>query len=218
MTTNKLTLIIILLLTFNSVAFSQTRSYELQGIGTISIPTDLELQSQQYRDNLSDYISQVTHKSVEEYSKDRFVFQQAGLNNGEAKAFKQYVRVIITKSPNNNNADSIPLNYIPTAKETQFLNKILKKAALQNLQQSNNVMLGWGGAQLVNSNDNQQSAVETIYLRRYKTNLPVVVYTYSFIDKNYHYSLTLSCRKQVLQYWSPIFKKIFKSFQIINED
>jgi len=205
----KTMLLFILLLAAGSVAFPQTRDYELQGIGMISIPDDLELQSQ-------NYISNATGMPVSQASSSRFVFQQSGLNDGEANAFDKYVRVIIAKGMNSTKAEPLPLNYNATAEEMKTLNTMLKSGLSDDLAPGN-VLLGWGGAQLVNSEVNYQSAIESSYLRRYQTNLPVVVFTYLLFDDDYVYVIMLSCREQALKYWRPRFQKIFESFKIIND-
>ena len=66
-------------------------TYKLNGIGYITIPDEMELQDEAYRQKARNY--------AKEYqlllNENRVIFQQRGLNKSEPIGFQTYARIII---------------------------------------------------------------------------------------------------------------------------
>lgn len=204
-------------LIITTCAFSQTttENYLLKNIGYISIPTNMELQSGNYKKLAEEYQKQYSKKFGYEVSDNRIVFQQKGLNSGDKAGFSSYARVILeTTIGSNGDYEKITTKLSATQNELSELSSHLKSQVEQSFSGTGLKLISWYGVQIVNING--RTALKFSYLRQLNDNPYVVVSMYQFHNNDRMHQLTMSYRQQDADIWKSLYTTILNSFTITN--
>jgi hypothetical protein len=197
-----------------AISFSQSiefDNYRILGVGSISIPNNLELQSGNYK-KFSDGISE---KLGYEVSDNRIIFQQKGLNDLAKQGFASYVRVIIeTEIGNFGDYDKLSTKFTATPQEISEISKEFKSQAQQGFAGTGLKLRTWYGTSVVTLNG--RTALKVSYLRQLNDQPYVLVNMYRFQNNDRLHTLTLSYRQSDEATWQPLLTKITNSFNITN--
>ncbi|HMT75146.1 MAG TPA: hypothetical protein PKA77_13825 [Chitinophagaceae bacterium] len=198
-------------------AFAQTSSenYLLKNIGYISIPSNMELQSGNYKKLAEEYQKQQGKKFGFEISDNRIVFQQKGLNSGDSAGFASYARVILeTTIGNYGDFEKLSTKLSATQEELRDLSAQLKLQTEQSFSGTGLKLISWYGVQIVNVNG--RTALKISYLRQLNENPYVIVSMYQFHNNDRIHQLTMSYRQQDSATWKSVYTTILNSFTITN--
>jgi hypothetical protein len=154
--------------------------YTLVGIGHISIPSTLELQAGDYKNQAESFQKAVGN----EISGDRVVFQLKGRNDGKYPNTPSYEKIIFTTVRGLYYAD---YKKILTSKDATVRQKLLKELGDAAYQESINSpvppkMISYDGASMVVVNG--QSAIKISYLRQLLDNEPCYTEIYTFYNND----------------------------------
>ncbi len=179
-------------------------TYKLNGIGYITIPHEMELQDEAYRQKARNY--------AKEYqlllNENRVIFQQRGLNKSEPIGSQTYARIIIEVEYGNFGYD-----VTISSQEYEEINSTLKKNAINSLSQLQNMkLLQWNGVSNVKIDG--VLAIKYSYIRQLGSNPSVYVETYIVLKGKKRYIFTFSYRVNDKEIWQPIYSKILNSLQI----
>ena len=212
----KIHLTIFTILIFAVCAFGQTEAvsfdtYKLADIGTISIPSIMELQSKEYKDTAKD-AAPTALKKILEASGDSIIFQQKGLN--EFKKSGTYARILIdTQTGKPGDFAKASAKITATKQELSELSGAIKNQLQASLPPDLKI-IRWDGVFL--DTVNKLSVMKVSYLRQLKENPPVYVEMYYFGNNDRMHTLTVSYRQQDESLWSEPLKKSINSFTISN--
>ena len=187
-----------------SLSLQGQNTYKLNGIGYITIPNEMELQDETYRQKARDYVKEYQFVLNE----NRIVFQQKGLNKSEPIGFQTYARVIVEIEYGDFGYDvTIP------SQEYEEINSTLKKSAMSSLSQLQNMkLLQWNGVSNVKIDG--VLAIKYSYIRQLGSNPSVYVETYIVLKGKKRYIFTFSYRLNDKKIWQPIYSKILNSLRI----
>ena len=200
---------------FSTVSNAQSSivTYEkikLTGVGSISIPSIMELQSGVYKD-LSNSFSKEFGLDVS----GAIIFQQKGLNS--LTKTSTYARVIIQESKGSNGEFKTLSNKLSlTAKELKYLDSAMKEE-LETQLSSQGVefkLIKWFGGSLESLSGYR--VIRTSYIRQLEKNPPVYVEAYYIENYDRSYNFTLSYRFEDASIWADVMKTIKDSFIITN--
>jgi hypothetical protein len=200
------------------VSFSQSttmENYRIVNIGTISIPTIMEVQSGNYKKLSDAYQNEFGKQFGYEVSDNKVVFQQKGLNNLEKSSFASYARVILETSIGSY-GDFEKLNVKITAKEAELgqLNDEFKNQVQLSFADSGLKLIRWLGVSVVTING--QSCIKISYVRQLENRPYVLVNIYRFQNNDRMHTLTLSYSQDDEFAWKPLFTRVLNSFIITN--
>jgi hypothetical protein len=211
----KLFTIVGLLLAIFCFAQTSFENYLLKDLGSISIPTNMELQSGNYKKFAEEYQKQQGKKFGYEISDNRVVFQQKGLNSGDKTGFSSYARVILeTTIGNYGDFEKLSTKLSATTQELSELSSQLKSQTEQSFNGTGLKLISWYGIQIVNVNG--RTALKISYLRQLNDNPYVTVAIYQFHNNDRMHQLTMSYRQQDADTWKNVYSKILNSFAITN--
>jgi len=179
-------------------------TYKLNSIGYITIPNEMELQDEAYRQKARNY--------AKEYqlllNENRVIFQQRGLNKSEPIGSQTYARIIIEVEYENFGYD-----VTISSQEYEEINSTLKKNAINSLSQLQNMkLLQWNGVSNVKIDG--VPAIKYSYIRQLGSNPSVYVENYVVLRGSKRYIFTFSYRVNDKEIWQPIYSKILNSLQI----
>lgn len=190
-----------------NICLSQTyKNYTLSDIGYIYIPQNMELRS----NNLNSDIDNV----VKNYSNNRIVFQQKGLNNIKQNN-STYARIILkTDIGNYGDYNKLTTPLQVSQNELNEINNYFKGMMISNFIGTSMKLVKWYGTSIVQVNG--MSALKISYLRQLKNNPYVVVSMYQFFNNDRIHTLTLSYRQSEKTIWQQLLSKALNSFTITN--
>ena len=204
-------------LTYSTSAQSSEITYEevkLTGIGSISIPSIMELQSGVYKE-LSDNFSKELGFDVSGV----IIYQQAGLNDilKTLKKSSTYARLMIQetlgKAGEYRRLDS---KLIVTPSELKLLNTQSKNELISQFQSSGTglKLIRWDGVSV--DKINGFDVLKTAYLRQLNDNPAVYVELYYIENYDRQYLLTTSYREEDSSIWKDALNITKNSFKITN--
>lgn len=203
-------------LTYATSAQTSAVTYEeikLTGIGSISIPSIMELQSGVYKE-LSDKFSKELGFDVSGV----IIYQQAGLNDlFKFKKSDTYARLMIKETSGKaGEYRSLNSKLVVTPKELKLLNT-QSKNELTNQFQSSGIdmkLIRWDGvsADKISGFD----VLKTAYLRQLNDNPAVYVELYYIENYDRQFTLTISYREEDSSIWKDTLNKTKDSFKITN--
>lgn len=212
---NRHLLLVGLILSLYSVTvFAQTpdvtfETVKLAGIGSISIPSIMELQSGLYKE-LSDKYS----KELGFDASGAVIFQQKGRNELFTKS-PTYARVIIEEALGKpGEYRKITSKIVLTKKELEILNNQAKTEVENDFQKADVglKLLRWDFISVVTVNG--RNALKVAYLRQLNSNPPVYVETYTIDNYDRRYGLTMSYRQEDASIWKEVLNTTKNSFTI----
>lgn len=205
-------LIYIILLIATIAGYSQKTeyiNYKVKDMGYISIPNNMEIQSGLYKkiaESIHLSIGTVTYETL----KNRVVFQQKGVNEGEGSG--TYARIILkTYLDNIGDHPKINSNNKLSVKELYDFGESFKN---QMSQQSVIKVISFYDVENVKLND-KYNGIKISYIRQIKDNPLVYVELYEINNNDKLHEITFSYRDKDRNTWFPIYKKILESL-IIN--
>jgi hypothetical protein len=212
-----LTLFCVFFLTYSTSAQTSEITYEdvkLTDIGSISIPSIMELQSGVYK-RLSDNFSKELGSDVSGV----IIYQQAGLND-IFKTLKKpgtYARLMIKEeSGKAGEYRRLDSKLAVTPSELKLLNT-QSKNELKNQFQSSGIdmkLIRWDGLSV--DKISGFDVLKTAYLRQLNDNPAVYVELYYIENYDRQYTLTISYREEDSSIWKDALNKTKNSFKITN--
>jgi len=191
------------------------RKYNINGVGTLTIPNSMELQSpemQRISDSLEKHTSAVLGIPL---LIEKAIFQQAGLNSYVKSSFETYARVIVGIIPGSK-GDYGTREDVKNATEVELREAgMAMKASIEKgfiIGSTNMKMIAWYGIQRVELKSG--TALRYSYLRTVNDNPPVLVNVYRLHYDDRIFSLTLSYRLQDELRWKSTMEGILNSFII----
>jgi hypothetical protein len=212
-----LTLFCVFFLTYSASAQTSEITYEdvkLTGIGSISIPSIMELQSGVYKE-FSDNSSKELGFDVSGV----IIYQQAGLNDlfKTLKKSSTYARLMIQetlgKAGEYRRLDS---KLIVTPSELKLLNTQSKNELINQFQSSGTglKLIRWDRVSV--DKISGFDVLKTAYLRQLNDNPAVYVELYYIENYDRQYLLTISYREEDSSMWKDALNKTKNSFKITN--
>ena len=184
---------------------------KLSGIGSISVPSIMELQSGFYKE-FSDKRSKELGFDVS----GMIIFQQQGRNDIFTKS-PTYARVMIEETLGKpGDYRKITSKIVLTKQELEILNT-LAKTEIENEFQKAGVglkLLRWDIVSVVTVNG--RNALKVAFLRQLNSNPPVYVETYTIDNFDRQYVLTMSYRQEDASIWKEVLNTTKNSFTITN--
>ncbi|MDM1346509.1 hypothetical protein [Myroides marinus] len=207
-----------ILLMCTTLVFSQKIAYKditLYGIGTIEIPSNMELQAGTYKEFSQKIVKEGVKLMGGEVSDNRIVFQPKGINDLTEDGLAMYARVIIeTDILLPGSYDKLKDTSIPTKEELKNISVELKSEMEKMLYGTNLKIIEWIGVSMVKINGN--NTLKFSYIRKLKSNPKVKVETYVFQNYDRIHRLTISYRVEDTTLWEPKMNRIVNSFKITN--
>jgi len=212
-----LTLFCLFFLTYAASAQTTAVTYEeikLTGIGSISIPSIMELQSGVYKE-FSDKFS----KELDFDVSGVIIYQQAGLNDIFKKLKKSdtYSRLMIKETSGKaGEYRSLNSKLVLTPRELRLLDT-QSKNELTNQFQSAGIgmkLIRWDGVSV--NKISGSDVLKTAYLRQLNDNPAVYVELYYIENYDRQYTLTISYREEDAPIWKDTLNKTKDSFKITN--
>jgi len=206
----------ILCIFFSFCMFSDAQNwvtYELKGIGKISIPASLELRNKNslLQKNYDKTIKQFENTYKVDFPPSKLTFQPVGINStGKSE---NYARIILTITKGNNGdfPDSKYLFGITKTDKNQ-LDELYRKETISSLKKINIDLLKWFTPEITNIRG--LAAYKFFYNRRLGTNPVVYVENYRIFNNDLLIDATLSYRVEESEKWESDFAKIVKSLYI----
>lgn len=212
---NKIFFIVLLTLTAKLSLGQQTmENYLLKDIGSISIPTNMELQNNN-KTGSEFYPKEAVRKSGFEASNNRVVFQEKAIDADVKNEYSTYARVILkTTLGNEGDFEKLTTKLAMTPAELATLDAQLKSEIEQSFTGTGVKLVSWYGIRIMTVNG--RTALNVSYLRQLDNQPHVTVSIYQFNNNDRVHKLTLSYTSQDAVKWSPLFSKILTSFTITN--
>ena len=212
-----LTLFCLFFLTYATSAQTTAVTYEeikLTGIGSISIPSIMELQSGVYKE-FSDKFSKELGFDVSGV----IIYQQAGLNDlfKFKKKSDTYARLMIKETLGKaGEYRSLNSKLVVTPKELKLLNKQSKDELTNQFQSSGMGMklIRWDGVSV--DKISGFDVLKIAYLRQLNDNPAVYVELYYIENYDRQYTLTISYREEDSSIWKDALNRTKNSFKITN--
>jgi hypothetical protein len=200
---------------FNSFSQIEFENYSLSGIGSISIPNTMELQSGKYKEIHDKLESKIAEKYKYEITGNAIVFQQKGLNELERKSFTNYARIMLDTdigSPGDYQKANVKI--APTSNEIKDLNSDFKTQLITGFNGTQFKLIDWYGCSLEIINGKQ--CLKVSYKRQLGSNPEVHVDLYRFQNNDRIHTLTISYRENDRETVKPIFAKVVNTFKLTN--
>jgi len=200
---------------FNSFSQIEFENYSLSGIGSISIPNTMELQSGKYKEIHDNLESKIAEKYKYEITGNAIVFQQKGLNELERKSFTNYARIMLDTdigSPGDYQKANVKI--APTSNEIKDLNSDFKMQLITGFNGTQFKLIDWYGCSLEIINGKQ--CLKVSYKRQLGSNPEVHVDLYRFQNNDRIHTLTISYRENDREKVKPIFAKVVNTFKLTN--
>lgn len=187
--------------------------YKLNGIGSILISSNMELQAGTYKMLSENYAKEALAKKGIEISGDSIIFQPKGLN--EFKKSATYARVIIeTTLGKAGDYKKLNVKKVFTPKQVQILDSDAKSAIENGFENTPLKLTKWGGVSIDTINGIQ--VIKTAYTRQLNDNPPVYVEMYYVENNDRQYTLTLSYRVADASVWKDALRTTKESFKVTN--
>lgn len=204
-----------LLICFNSLSQIEFDNYALSGIGSISIPNTMELQSGMYKeihDKLEEKASEIMKFEI---TGNKIVFQQKGLNELEKYAFTTYARIMLeTEIGKPGEYQKATSKIAPTSSELQELSAEIKQQVAVAFKGTALRMIDWYGCSFVIINGKQFMKIS--YKRQLADNPEVHVDLYRIQNYDRMHTLTIAYRVSDSEVVKPIFTKVVNSFKLTD--
>jgi hypothetical protein len=163
----------------------------LTDVGYIPIPSELELQSGNYKDFVESGQKLMAQKFKFEISDNRIVFQQKGINSLYHKGFSSYVRVIIeTSKGSRGDYMSQTDNFSASAADIAELSAAYKQQMQATFKGTALRLIKWQSVSIVDINGSH--AIKMSYIRQMNDQPYVQVDMYQFHNNDRMHTLTLS--------------------------
>ncbi len=202
----------------HAVSYSQSttmENYKVVNVGTISIPSNMEMQSGNYKKVSELFQAEQTKRLGNEIFDNRVVFQQKGLNNLEKQNFATYARVILeTNISNYGDFEKLNVQFSASAAELKELNDQFREQVQDSFAGTGLRMIRWNGVSVTTVNG--KSCIKTSYVRQLENRPFVTVNIYRFQNNDRMHTLTLSYSQDDETTWKPLFSNILNSFRITN--
>ncbi|MFF5379962.1 hypothetical protein [Pedobacter suwonensis] len=212
---------VLLLIAILSNAYIQVRSqitydrYLIKGVGYISIPETMEIQSGEYKKIEEKYQNDLKQTFKFQITDNRIVFQQKGLNKLDKESFNTYARVILeTYLGTPGEYEKLTTTVTATSSELLELDKQLKSQIIESFKNTGLKLVNWNRVQIVTINGG--SVLKISYTRQLRNNPLVNVSMYQFHNNDRMHMLTFSYRKEDAVDWSQKLNVVLKSFKITN--
>jgi hypothetical protein len=205
--------LITLLLIFRIASAQTWETYELTGIGKISIPKTLELRDKKslVQKNFDNSIKQFEQTYKVDFPPSTLTFQPAGINStGKSENYSRIIFTII-RGKKGDFPDSKYLNTITKTDKNQ-LDELYSKATISSLKKINIDLLKWFSPEIINIKG--VAAYKTFYNRRLGTNPVVYVENYRIFNNDLSIDITLSYRVEESEIWESDFAEIVKKLYI----
>ena len=206
------------LVLFHTVSYSQSttiENYKIVNVGTISIPTNMEMQSASYKKGSELFQAEQNKRLGNEIFDNRVVFQQKGLNNLEKQNFATYARVVLeTNISNYGDFEKLNVQFSASASELKELNDQFREQVQDSFAGTGLRMIRWNGVSVTTVNG--KSCIKTSYVRQLENRPFVIVNIYRFQNNDRMHTLTLSYSQDDETTWKPLFSNILNSFRITN--
>ena len=212
-----LALFCVFFLTYSTSAQTSKITYEditLTGIGSISIPSIMELQSGVYKE--------FSNKFSKELGFDVsgvIIYQQAGLNDlfKTLKKSNTYARLMIKETSGKaGEYRRLDSKLVVTPSELRLLNTQSKNELINQFQSSGTglKLIRWDGVSV--DKISGFDVLKTAYLRQLNDNPAVYVELYHMENYDRQYTLTISYREEDSSIWKDALNKTKTSFKITN--
>lgn len=204
----------ILILVFALSALGQKATalytkYELKDIGTIEIPSIMELQAGVYKE-----FSDKTSVELGFDASGSIIFQQAGRNNTSSVS-TTYARVILNETiGKKGDYRKITSKLVLSNKQLKEVDSFLKSGIEQANSSTKIKIVRWDGASVATLNG--RSVLKVAYLRQLETNPPVFVEIYRIENYDREYIFTISYREKDASIWKDALTKVKDSFTVTN--
>lgn len=199
----------------NSFSQIEFDNYLLSGIGSISIPNTMELQSGQYKEINDKIEEKVAEKFKYEITGNMIVFQQKGLNELEKKSFTTYARIMLdTDIGKPGDFQKANTKIALTSSEIKELSDELKQEVLTGFKGTALKLIDWYSCSFALISGKQ--CLKISYKRQLADNPPVLVDIYRFQNNDRLHSLTIAYRVSDYETVKSIFNKTINSFKLTN--
>lgn len=194
---------------------SSSEKYLIKDVGSISIPTNMEIQTDYWK-KLSDILDKEMAKKFDyEISGNKVIFQQKGLNDLDPSSLNTYVRMIIETSIDNvGDYNKLTTELLVTQNELNELSELLEAQFEQSFKNTDLKIIKWHGVSIETING--RSVLKISYLRQLDDNPYVYVTLYQFHNNDRMHQLTFSYREEDKDIWEKPFKYVLNSFTITN--
>lgn len=207
----------VLLFALSSTLYGQNTytKYRLSNLGSISIPSNMELQAGSYKKLSENYQKKLADQYRYEVAGDRIVFQPKGLNDFKGEAFSTYARVIVeTYYGSYGDYERLTNNFNLTSSERKELDDYYRTLMVQMAKGTGLKIVKWYG--LSTAKINGRTAIKVSYLRQLNNNPYVKVDMYIFHNNDRMHQLIVSYRQSETGKWKSLIDKVVDSFEITN--
>ncbi len=192
-----------------------SEKYLIKDVGVISIPTNMEIQSGNWKKWNDEMETAFAEKFDYEISGNKVMFQQKGLNDLDPSSFNTYARISIeTFIDNIGDYDKLATKLLVPQHELNELNELLKAQLEQSFINTELKLIKWYEVSIKTING--RSVLKTSYLRQLSDNPYVYVEIYQFQNNDRMHQLILSYREEDADIWKQSFDYTLKSFEITN--
>ncbi|MVX34374.1 hypothetical protein [Myroides sp. LoEW2-1] len=208
----------VVILFLGGSVYAQDVTYEqveLPSIGTILIPSTMELQKGKYEEFSKKFVEAGTRMLGEEVSENRIVFQPKGINDFTKDGLAMYARIII-ETDISGPGDYFKLKDVEDLPESELveISSFAENEMRDMLYGTNLKIVEWLGVSMVKIKG--YTIFKMSYIRQLGQNPLVKVHTYFFQNYDRQHRLTVSYRVKDLELWESSFNKVANSFQITN--
>ena len=184
---------------------------KLSGIGSIEIPSIMELQSGLYQE-----FSNARSKELGYDVSGHIIFQQSGRNDVFTSS-NTYARVMISEdrgTPGDYNKISTKISF--SGSELRALDTAAKAAILKEFSQAGIgvKLIRWDGVSI--DSVGGRSSMKVSYLRQLNENPSVYVETYYIHNYDRQYTLVISYRDKDADIWRDVLARTKSSFTVTN--
>ncbi|MTG98176.1 hypothetical protein GJV76_08545 [Myroides sp. BIT-d1] len=208
----------VVILFLGGSVYAQDVTYEqveLPSIGTILIPSTMELQKGKYEEFSKKFVEAGTRMLGEEVSENRIVFQPKGINDFTEDGLAMYARIII-ETDISGPGDYFKLKDVEDLPESELaeISSLAENEMRDMLYDTNLKIVEWLGVSMVKIKG--YTIFKMSYIRQLGQNPLVKVHTYIFQNYDRQHRLIVSYRVKDSELWESSFNKVANSFQITN--
>ncbi|UVD79295.1 hypothetical protein NWE55_14345 [Myroides albus] len=208
----------VVILFLGGSVYAQDVTYEqveLPSIGTILIPSTMELQKGKYEEFSKKFVEAGTRMLGEEVSENRIVFQPKGINDFTKDGLAMYARIII-ETDISGPGDYFKLKDVEDLPESELveISSFAENEMRDMLYDTNLKIVEWLGVSMVKIKG--YTIFKMSYIRQLGQNPLVKVHTYIFQNYDRQHRLIVSYRVKDSELWESSFNKVANSFQITN--
>jgi hypothetical protein len=194
----------LLLITTSTAQAVNLTIVKIEGVGTIGLPSNMEIQGGAYKETLEKY------KEINGFSASKVIFQQKNLNNYNKQSFDTYARVFI-RIEKGISGSYKKLNESLTQSEANEINTTFKNEIESSASNANATILEWYPASITKLNN--QNAIKVGYKRQIGNNSPVLVSIYLLQNYDRRHIITFEYRLDKYN-WQTTFTEIKSSINI----